>query len=75
VQIRTVAHCLTSGFEVFEEFADIHSIGSDFIHALLCSLQNHNLELFKPVGIVTVSVKVGRSVGRSVGQSVSQSWY
>jgi hypothetical protein len=64
MDITSTAHmCIvvcgvTSDFEVFEELVGIHSMqgltnGSDFIQALLCSLQKHNLELSKLVGIIT----------------------
>jgi len=47
-----------SDFEAFEEFVVINSIqgqtrGPDFIRSLPCSLQKHNLEFFKFVGIIT----------------------
>jgi hypothetical protein len=53
-----ITHGITSDFELFEELQDLHSIAdqtkiSDFIQALLCSFQKHNLELSSFVVIVT----------------------
>jgi hypothetical protein len=51
---------ITSHFEVFEEFVDLHSMqgykGMNLIQAVLCSLQKHNLELSKLMGLFTDGV-------------------
>jgi hypothetical protein len=52
------ARGVTSNFEVFGDVVDLHSVQdqtkrSDFIQALLCSLQKHKLEQSKLEVIVT----------------------
>lgn len=57
-QLCIYARCVTSNFEIFEEFVELYPMkdqtrGSDLLQALLSSMQKHNLDLSKLAGIVT----------------------